>query len=191
MTGVYNRTDIGTVPVNCVDFKTYIKLPQTVVSDDALITSLLSAATDWGEKYTRREFRDNTWQLRLNKFHSVICLRRDPVETITSITYLVAGQETTVDSSVYYLLKGVQTSTIQLNDEQEWPTDGDEGTTGLLGSVVVTFTTEAYECEDLIISAVKMHTAHLYSERGDCPAEEAARKSGATAIYNQFRVVRV
>jgi uncharacterized phiE125 gp8 family phage protein len=191
MTGVYNRTAVGTVPVNCVDFKEWIHLPQQVVADDALITSLLSSATEWGEKYTRRDFRINTWQLRLNKLLPTICLRRDPVTAVTSITYLVGGVETTVDSSVYYLVKGVQTSSIHLNDGEEWPTDGDEGATGLLGSVVVTFTTTTYPYEDDIATAIKMHTAAMYSERGDCPSEKAARTSGATNIYDQFRVQRV
>jgi uncharacterized phiE125 gp8 family phage protein len=188
MPDVYTRTDIGTVPVNCVDFKTYIRLPQSVVSEDSLITSLLSAATDWGEKYTRREFRDNTWTLQLDSFPAGgICLRRDPVETISSVTYEIDGVETTVDAADYYLLKDVQVSWIVLNDDVSWPTDGDS----TLGSITVTFTTQAYECEAEIITAIKMHVASMYSERGDCPATEAARKSGATAIYDQWRVSRV
>jgi len=193
MADVYTRTEVGTVPVNCVDFKTHIKLPQVVVADDGLITSMLSAATNWGEKYTRREFRDNTYELRFDRFPSrSICLRRDPVETITSIKYLVGGVETTVDSSIYYLLKDVQVSWIVLNDEEEWPTDGDEETIGLMGRVFVEFTTQAYSCEDgKLTEAILRHASALYSERGDCTIEQAATKSGATEFYNQFRIVRI
>jgi uncharacterized phiE125 gp8 family phage protein len=191
MEPVYTRTDIGTVPVNVVDFKTYIKLPQVVVADDALITTLLATATIWGENYTRRDFRDNTWEMKLDTFPNAICIRRDPVETITSVTYEIAGVVTTVDASDYYLLKQVQTSWIVLNDGFSWPTDGDEVTEGKLGTITVTFTTTTYSCEDDVQTAIKMHTAHMYSERGDCPASDAARKSGATGIYDQFRVSKV
>ncbi len=191
MSDVYKRTDVGTVPVNCVDFKDYIKLPQVVTADDSLITALLSTATDWAERYTRRDFRENTYTLTFDRFPVRICLRRDPVVSITSVTYKVDDVVTTVPAADYYLVKDVQNSWIVLNDEKEWPTDGDESTKGLLASIVVTFVTEAHTCEEDGNTAIQLITAHLYSERGDCPTGDAARQSGATAILDQFRIVRV
>ena len=191
MSDVYKRTDIGTVPVNCVDFKDYIKLPQVVTADDSLITTLLSTATDWAERYTRREFRKNTYTLTFDKFPVSILLRRDPVASITSVTYKVDDVVTTVPAADYYLVKDVQDSRIVLNDEKEWPTDGDEINKGLLASIVATFVTEAYTCQESGNTAIQMITARLYSERGDCTTGDAARQSGATALLDQFRIVRI
>jgi uncharacterized phiE125 gp8 family phage protein len=190
-TEVYKRTVTGSVPLTVEAFKDHIHLPQQMSSQDSVIVSMISTATLWGERYTRREFRENTWTLTLDCFPTFILLRRDPVVSITSITYLVDGVVTTVDSATYYLRKDVQTSQILLVDGSSWPSDGDEITKNRLGSIVVTFESEAYSCENDIPQAVAKHAAHLWSERGDCDTTAAAKASGAVDIYNAFRIVRV
>lgn len=190
-TDIYNRTSSGAQPVSVVQFKDYIRLPQSMVTGDATIQTMLAASVEWGEKYTRREFRDNTWTLTMDKFPTSFRIRRDPVVTITSITYKLAGVVTTVPAERYYLVKDVQTSHIFLNDTFSWPTDGDEATAGLLQSIVVTFDTEPYSFDGQISLAVMQHTANLYSERGDCTISDAAKNSGALDTYNQFRVARI
>ena len=66
---VYELKTQGIVPLSLADMKTYLKVTST--SDDALITTLLAAATSWGELYTAREFRVNTWLLFLNEFGTI------------------------------------------------------------------------------------------------------------------------
>lgn len=191
MADVYKLLDAGTLPVSTVQFKDYIRVPQSMVSQDSVITTMLASAVAWGERYTRREFRDNTYTLTMDAFPTTICLRRDPVASITSIVYKIDDVDTTVDASTYYLLKGVQTSSIVLNDGEVWPADGDETTIGLLGSIVVTFETEPFSCEGEIKLAIMQHTANLWAERGDCTVASAAKDSGATGIYDGFRVARI
>ena len=188
---VYALTIPGTMPVSVSQFHSYVRLPDTMTADDATIAIMIAAATVWGEKYTGRDFRDNVHELTLDRFSTRICLRRDPVVSISSITYLVGGVETTVPSSIYYLKKNVQDSEILLEAGAEWPSDGDEVTDGREGSIKVTFVTEPYSCEGELINVVNQIVAHLWSERGDCTTGDAAKASGATATLNQFRIARI
>ena len=188
---VYELTVPGTMPVSVEQFHQHIGLSDTMTSGDAVIARMIATATVWGEKYTRRDFRDNVWELTLDEFTDRICVRRDPVVSITSITYLVNDVETTVDASLYYLKKNVQTSEILLEDGASFPTDGDGATISKEGSIKITFVTEPYSCEGALAQAVNEHVANMWSERGDCPVGDAAKNSGATAIYDQFRVTRI
>ncbi len=186
MSDLYALSAAGTVPVSLADMKAYMKV--TASSDDALITSMLSAATTWGEKYTGREFRPNTWRLLKDAFEDRICLRRAPVASITSVEHLVAGSLVTVAGSVYYLKKSLQFSEILLNEDEDWPTDTDEREQ----VIEIVFVTASYRDADAIASAIKRHVAFWYANRGDCVGSaDAANKSGATMLYDQFRIDRV
>lgn len=192
MSDLYILDTAGPVPVSLANMKTYLKL--TATSDDALLTEMLSAATTWGEKYTHKDFRANTWQLLIDVFLDRICIRRAPVASITSVEYLVSGSFNTVDASVYYLKKSLQFSEILLNEDQSWPTNKDEREQ----AIQIEFVTETYRDTDAIATAIKRHVAYWYTNRGDCggnggscDCDQAAKGSGVTSIYNQFRTSRV
>jgi len=194
MTEFYELTTPGTVPVSLADMKAYMKV--TALSDDVLITSMLAAATRWGENYTGREFRANVFTLLLDSFTDRLCLRRAPVDTIISIKHLVAATLTTVAASVYYLKANTQFSEILLNEDQAWPTDTDSREQ----AIEVIFVTKTYPDIESIATAIKRHVAYWYSNRGDCGSSggakgcscgDAAQASGATIVYDQFRISRV
>jgi len=194
MSDVYSLEAVGTPPVSLTDMKAYMKV--TSASDNDLITSMIEAATRWGENYTGRDFRVNTWKLLKDEFESRICLRRDPVASITTVEHLVSGSLVAVSSSVYYLKKNIQSSEILLNADQEWPTNTDDREQ----VVEITFDTEAYHDIENIITAIKRHVAFWYQNRGDCSngsgsggcdCQSAAVGSGVTITYDQFRISRV
>lgn len=186
MSQVYTLINFGASPVSLIDMKTFLKV--TTTSDDVLIQSLIDSATEWGEKYTGREFRANQWKLLLDIFSERIELRRDPVDVVDSITRLVDESPITVSTINYYLKKLTQRTEILLFNDKSWPTDADDREQ----AIEVNFTTKAYRCLNEIINAIKLHAANLYINRGDCPdSEEAAKKSGATLFYEQFRIVRI
>src|SRR5688500_7412341 len=65
------------------------------IDEDALLTSLVTAATSWAESYTRRAFVTQTWDLKLESFYDcdyyrdgAVWLPKAPVASITSITYV-------------------------------------------------------------------------------------------------------
>ena len=183
---VYELVSAAASPVTLAVMKSYLKITST--ADDTLIQSMIDAATEWGEKYTGRDFRAITWKLLLDCFTDRIELRRDPVASVTAVKHLVSGSLVTVDSTVYYLKKLVQSSEILLNEDQAWPTDSDNREQ----TIEIEFVTEGYRCQESIIDAIERTVAFWYRNRGDCPgASDAARRTGATIIYDQFRISRV
>jgi len=194
--------------------KSFLKV--TTTTEDTLIQALIDSATEWGEKYTGREFRANTWELLLDAFSDFgnsserfqyqyvssnlaygcgrfaterIELKRDPVDTITDIMYLNdASGTSTVSVADYYLKKLTQSSEILLFDDKDWPTDVAEREQ----AITVLFVTKAYRCLNEIQNAIKLHVSNLYTNRGDCSCTELnAKESGATLFYDQFRISRV
>lgn len=186
MSNIYTLTTPGAVPVSLDDMKAYMKV--TSDADDDLITSMLSAATTWGENYTGRDFRANTWKLNTDAFADRMSLCRAPVASITTVKHLVSDTLETVDASVYYLKKNLQFAEILLNADQEWPTDTDEREQ----VIEIVFITETYRDTNAIATAIKRHVTFWYQNRGDCAdCRQAATGSGVTAIYDQFRIDRV
>lgn len=183
---VYQLESKAASPVSLADMKKYLKI--TSSADDDLIQTMIDAATEWGEKYTGRDFRAITWDLLLDSFTDRIPLRRDPVASITSVKHLVSGSLATVATSVYFLKKLVQSSEILLQEDQSWPTDTDDREQ----AIEVRFVTTGYRCQDSIESAIMRTVAFWYRNRGDCSdCKAASDKSGATIIYNGFRISRV
>lgn len=194
MSDLYSLKTAGAVPVALDDMKLYMKV--TATADDDLITSMLATATTYGENYTGREFRANTWTLLTDEFLDRMCLNRAPVASITSIKHLVSDVLETVANTVYYLKKNLQFAEGLLREDQSWPTDTDTRE----HAVEIEFVTETYRDVDAIATAIKRHVAYWYSNRGDCAGSgggagcscgDAAKSSGVTAIYDQFRISRV
>ena len=215
MSQVYQIDTFGSAPVTLAEMKSFLKVTST--ADDTLIQALINSATEWGEKYTGREFRANTWDLLLDAFSDIgntskrfqveherfhshnyvnsdfeterIELKRDPVDTITSIIYLNdTGGSTTVPSTDYYLKKLTQSSEILLLEDKNWPTD----VLNREQTITVKFVTKSYRCTNEIRDAIRLHVSNLYTNRGDCPdSKNAAIDSGAIMIYDQFRISRV
>lgn len=183
---VYQFVEAEGSPVTLVEMKKYLKI--TTGTDDTLIKSMIDSATEWGEKYTGRSFRNITWNLLLDRFTDRIELRRDPVKSITTVKHLVSGSQVTVPDTVYYLKKLVQSSEVLLNEDQDWPTDTDDREQ----AIEIQFKTESYQCLESIIEAIKLHVAFWYRNRGDCPdVKKSAEGAGVTIIYDGFRISRV
>ena len=178
-------------PVDVATAKSYLRVSTT--ADDTLIQLFLDGATDYAQKYTGREFRVNRWSLFLDDFPARICLRRDPVDSIVTITRLVSGVATTVSAAVYYLKRSTQFTEVLLNDGQEWPADQDD----IEHTIEVNFQTDVHRCVDQVRLGILRHVAFMYENRGDCDPtgigvdHDAAVQSGATKLYDQIRISRV
>lgn len=187
----------GTVPVKSSDLKEDLKI--TTKADDRFVKLLIRTATDFAEKYTRQDFRAKTWRLFIDKFADRICLRRNPIASITTVKFLddsAVPVQRTVANSVYYLKNGVQASEVLLQPDQEWP----DGSTLALTvnerehSIEIDFLTQAHPCLDQARLGIERHVAFMYENRGDCDphaGESSAKVSGATTLYDPIRVSRV
>ena len=175
-------------PVTLALAKSHMKVPASTTADDSYIQSLIETATEYGESYTGREFREKTWKLYVDYFVDRIVIQRNPVASISSVKHLVDDILITVSSSIYYLKKLTQCAEVLLKSDQEWPSDTDD----IEHAIVVEFVTGPYtKAEDRIKTAILRHIAWMYSNRGDCALQDSAKKSGANVIYDQFRISRV
>jgi uncharacterized phiE125 gp8 family phage protein len=187
---LYELVGKGTQPVSLAEIKTYLGVTNT--ASDALLQSLLDACTAWGQSYTGREFSDNDYILHIDCFEDRISLRKNPIDSITTVKYSVAFSLVTIASTVYYLKNGVQLSEILLKPDQIWPTDGDEIEQG----IQIAFKTKAVDDLklDMAKTAIKRHTAYMFENRGDCgDCGSCAGKdaAGVTSIYDYMRIPRV
>ncbi len=188
----YDLTTPGELPVGLAEMKDCLKLPAGDSPDDGFVTLLLNASTQDVEQYLgRREIRANTWTLLLDEFPPRIQLRRDPVDTITSVSRLVTGSFSAVSSAVYYLKLHTQSAEILQNPDQEWPTDQDSG---VEHAVRVIFVTKPHARTAMAQAAIKRHVTFMYENRGDCdPANSAAsfEASGARGALARARIQKV
>jgi len=191
----YEQLTAGPSPVSLADLKCYLKITNT--TDDALLQSLLDASTEYGERYTARDFRVKTWRLLQDCFEEEIVLSRSLVDTVDSIEYIKDAAFTAATLADTYLKTQRQESILLLLSGKCYPTDGDDRQQ----SVKIEFTTRAFPCADSIKTAIKRHASFVYENRGDCMdsgssgdcgcGSDTAAQSGALAIYDQFRISRV
>jgi uncharacterized phiE125 gp8 family phage protein len=188
---MYELVTAGTLPISLnTEAKPHLKVESNV--DDALITNLLHAVTSYAEASTGRDYRANIWKLWQDDFGADtggrILLRKCPVNSITSIKYMVSTLQTIADT-VYYLKKGSVWSEILLKEDQEWPSDMDDVESG----IEIIFATVAHRQTERAKMGMLKHLAHLYQNRGDCDVSDAAAKSGADEVYRGpgMKIVRI
>ena len=187
MSKVYSLGSADVSPLSLNEAKAYMRVLS--VRDDTIITSMINAATSWGENYTGRDFRRKSWTLKQDFFWHSNKLDRDPVAAITSVKYQnTLNVEITVDPALYYLKKLTQYSELLIDPDSSWPTDLSDRE----HAVTIDFDTAEYYEKEEIFNALQQHVLYLYTNRGDCGCDkESADKSGSTLIYDQFRISRI
>ena len=92
------------LPVSLDELKTRLKIDH--VDEDSIIQSYLEAATEYAQEYQWSQLITATYVERFDRFPCCICLQRNPVQSVTSVSYvdtsgntqtLVANTDYTVD----------------------------------------------------------------------------------------------
>lgn len=158
--------------------------------DDTYIQSLIYTATNFVEGYTRRSLITQTWQKILDgQFPEVICLERNPVSSITSITYVdTDGTTQTLATSVYDSDLNMEPAEIYLKYNQTWPTCRDQRK-----SITIEFVTgygAATAVPNDIKHAMKLLIADWYRVREDIESIQGrAVHRRVPALLDPYRVV--
>lgn len=87
-------TPPATEPVSVSTAKAFLRVDHS--SEDTLITSLIKSAREDGERFSRRAFITQTWDLILDEIEcgKPLPIYRPPLQSVTSIKYVdSAGQE--------------------------------------------------------------------------------------------------
>ncbi len=153
-------------PVTLAEAKLHLRVDPDLNEDDALITSLIKAATEAAQTYTRRQFVSATYELRFDRFPYQINLLRPPLVSVTSVKYLDSnGDEQTVDDGDYEVDIHSTVGRIRPKGAASWPTTGD-----FLGAVIVEYVAgygAPAALPDDMRSAILLTIGHLYEHRED------------------------
>jgi uncharacterized phiE125 gp8 family phage protein len=145
--------------------------------DDALILSLIGAATLEAEHLMQRAVMPQTWALTLDGFRhhaprywlsrppsQAIELDRPPVSEIVSVQYVdMAGALQTLDPAKYQLVRGEYSAVIVPAFGQQWPSTRQQA-----DAVQITFNAgyaDAASVPELIKAWIKLRIGTLYENR--------------------------
>lgn len=133
--------------------------------DNELILSMIKAARQYCEMYSRRAYITQTITGKLNRFSKRIILPMPDLQTVSSVKYIdISGAQQTLDPSVYDVDTTSTPGLITLAYGQSWPS-----LRGEHHAVEIIFVTgygdAATEVPSRIIAAIKLMAAHLYENR--------------------------
>jgi len=137
--------------------KNYLKVDGS--EDDTLIDNLIAAAVTDIEEYLWRGFGESTWELELDEWIDEIVIRKNPIQSVSSVTYWDTDNASqTLATSEYKVFKGVPGLIIL---------DSKPGLYDRIDAVKVTFTAGESTVPESIKTAVLQMVAHMYENRGE------------------------
>lgn len=151
-------------PVSLTEVKAHCRV--TEGDDDAVLSALLAAATDYLDGphgLLGKCMVTQTWRQRLEEFADCIRLTVGPVASVTSINYYDADNaEQTLSATVYELSRDTLGAYITLKTDQSWPTIYDRK-----DAVTITFVAgvAAADVPDTLKTAVLMLVSHWDENR--------------------------
>lgn len=185
-------------PISLSEAKTFLRIDTD--DDDALITSLIEAATECGQKLSNRIFVTTEFRTFRNGFGErrdftsggkrPLVLRRSPFISTTLFTYKNDTTIVTLVKDTDYF-EEVVSDYSKLRPEDFWPSDNKRR----VQSLTVEFNAGYGAPTDVpadLKNALLQHVSFLYENRGDCGCDQqSAIASGAMVIYNKYRIIEV
>jgi len=201
-------TPNSNLAVSLADVKEWLKID--ITDDDALITSLIKAATLEIEKYIRRELLEKTFVLFLDTFAESffiyrrsrnILVKRSRLTSVLSIQFFIDTVLTVFDDTLYDFTIDEQYSSIYLiNKNTIWPTTDIRKQAVQISFIAGYGDDDTFIPEDLKL-ALKMLIAFLYENRGDCNTTlstggtsntaEESMLIGIKAILNLYKIEEI
>jgi len=181
-------TPAAALAVTLAEAKAHVRQDQA--DDDALITAMITAATELAEQYMgARSIMPQTWELSEEGFPDEFHLGRVPVASVTSIKYLDSlGVEQTLHSSAYVLDNYNDSSTAEIEPAYGtcWPIARYAD-----NSVKVRFVSgyaNAAAVPESIKSWIKLMVGAMYANR-DAYTERKLEKLGfADGLLDRYKV---
>lgn len=169
------QTAATALPVTLDEAKAHLRVD--ISDDDALIVSLIGAATLEAEHLMQRAVMPQVWTLTLDSFRpqaarywlanrppQAVELNRPPISAIVSVQYIDSkGVAQTLDPSTYQLIKGEYGGVIVPAFGQQWP-----DTRRQPAAVQITFNcgyADAASVPELIKAWIKLRIGTLYENR--------------------------
>ncbi len=163
-------------------------------SDDALLTSLVKAARQWAEAYTRRAFLSQGWALYLSGIPrgDKIVLPRGPLLSVEKFQFFDENDAASEwDSSNYHVNAARVPGEIALRSGARWPVPGRRAN-GIVVEYVAGYGESADAVPADIRLAIMQLALHWYENRGEAAASATYAKAPLTieALLQPYRVLQ-
>ncbi len=198
-------------PISLDLAKQYLNIRPADTSKDTLIDLFIAASTQYAENLTRRDFIGRTYRTFRdfftegsaifvrenfpgeNYYNIGWLLRRSPLISVESVSYLTGGIITLIADTVYYNTFEKNYSSIILNEGQSWPSDKDRTMQSIIIDFRVGFGELQTDVPAEIQNAILQIISALYNNRGDCSQSGACDCAtlapiGAKSILMQNRI---
>lgn len=117
-------TPPASFPVALAEAKTHLEYEDT--DRDNLINGLIAAATDYVEQWTGKSLIAQTWRLTLDAFSDTIQFPKNPVQSVTALTYYdTLGALQTFSADDYTVDTASNPAWLVLNSDASWPAIAD------------------------------------------------------------------
>ena len=186
-------------PITLAEAKVFLRVD--ISNDDALIAALVTAAREACERFTGRVLVTQTWTLFRDDWpgRAAVDIPRPPLLSIVHVKTYDDTDTATVWAANNYLVDtasepgrliprtGVAlpevtrtAAGIEIRFVAGYAPDESGSPSDLVGNI-----------PGGLVEGVRQLVAHLYENRGDCGADEAAALSGATLLWRPYQVKRL
>ena len=179
----------ASTPVSLAEAKDHLRI--TTSDHDARITQAIAAATDWAQRYTRRQFVTASYSLTFDAFPcglDALELPRSPLVSVASVAYVdTAGNTQTLTAGDEYtvLITGVVGQIVPAYSKA-WP-----NTRLQRDGVTVVFTSgygAASAVPEAIRSAVLMRVADLFENPDASSVDKLSENRTAGMLLDSYVV---
>ena len=161
-------------PVSLAEVKKHMNVD--TAADDAYITALITMATDYAQRYQRRQYVNATWKLNLSDFPPTIFVPLSPLSSVTSLKYIDTSdvEQTLVEDTDFVVDTNSEPGRIMpKRTTSGWPDVQDE----IYNGVVLTFVAGYGADADTIVAgdevgrfrrvqqAIMILCSHWYEQR--------------------------
>ena len=158
-------------PVSVGEAKLQARIDES--ADNALVQSLICAARQLAESFTRRVFITQTWKMYLDAWpcETAIEVPKAPLVSVTHIkTYDDSDVATVWPSSNYFVDTATKPGRIALRNAASWPQPS-RLSNGIEIQFVAGYGPAPSDVPAQIKQAILLIAAHLYEHRGDANVE--------------------
>jgi len=157
-----------TLPLTVNEVKEHLRLDSDDKTQDALLKVIIIAATEYVEKYTKRDFITRTYETLRDSFADSLEIRRTPLQSVTKVEYLQDGSFLIVSTDVYFAINSNTFSRLTLKAGQVWPTDVDLQEQSVKITFKAGYGNTLSSVPDSLREGLMQHIAAMYENRGDC-----------------------
>lgn len=157
----YKKTSTGSPVFTTEEMKVYLKIDDFSV-EDALITSLVSAATEFAEAYCWRSFTASAYELYTDSWETATRLPINPVDAITSVEYYDANNDKqTLPDTAYIESLGLVPGELTFLEEKPLHARRND-------KIIINFSTNPVVPEP-VKQAIRLQVGMWYENREDAP----------------------